>query len=187
MWSLHSLGLRLSCSPVSSYSATPSPPPNTNFLTFDVLGCISVRYNILEEQAIYRFVHMCRICCDAFSLNSTGAVSSYSILVRIPSPTPPTRATYVLARMLGGCRTCRATSPFSLLNWSASSLLCSVVLPVYPCVVSFCKVHEYDKHDLLRSSRKHPRPTRPFFAAVCDIPQQKIVCCVSVINVHVFD
>jgi len=39
-------------------------------------------------------------------------------------------------------------------DWSACNLLqCSLVLPVCPCVVSFSKVHEHDRHDLLRTSR----------------------------------
>jgi len=38
-------------------------------------------------------------------------------------------------------------------DWSAGGLVCGVVLPVCPCVVSFSKFHEPDTHDLLRTSR----------------------------------
>jgi len=36
---------------------------------------------------------------------------------------------------------------------SAGGLLCCIVLPVCPCVVSFSKFHEPDTPDLLRTSR----------------------------------
>jgi len=47
-----------------------------------------------------------------------------------------------------------------LRDWSAGSLLpCRppIVRPVCPCVVSFSNFHEPDTHDLLRTSRLHPR------------------------------
>jgi len=34
------------------------------------------------------------------------------------------------------------------------AVCCGVVLPVYPCVVSFSKVHEHDTHDLLQTSSR---------------------------------
>jgi len=37
-------------------------------------------------------------------------------------------------------------------DWSAGGLLQCTVLPVCPCVVLFCKFHEPDTHDLLRTS-----------------------------------
>jgi len=85
---------------------------------------------------------------------------------------PDTRG--ILARMLRGCRACRATFPFlardviytsraySLPDWSAGGLLRCIVLSVCLCVVSFSKFHVPDTHDLLRTSRSYPpRPIRP--------------------------
>jgi len=42
------------------------------------------------------------------------------------------------------------------------AVCCGVVLPVCPCVVSFCKVHEHDTHDLLQTSSRgcHEDATR---------------------------
>ena len=62
----------------------------------------------------------------------------------------------MLARMLRGCRACRATLPFSLPHAyliGRPAVCCGVVLPVCPCVVSFSKFHEPDTHNLLRTSR----------------------------------
>jgi len=60
----------------------------------------------------------------------------------------------ILAKML---RACRATFPFSLPRAYLIGLLrCSAV---GVSKMSFSKVH--DAHDLLRTSRWHPRPTRP--------------------------
>jgi len=68
----------------------------------------------------------------------------------------------ILARMLRrcrACRECRATSPFSLPSAyliGRPAVCCGVVLPVWPCVMSFSKVHERDMYDLLQTSRQHP-------------------------------
>ena len=42
-------------------------------------------------------------------------------------------------------------------DWSAGALLRCTALLVCPCVVSFSEIHEPDTHDLLRTSRWHPR------------------------------
>ena len=42
-------------------------------------------------------------------------------------------------------------------DWSAGGLLQCTMLPVCPCVVSFSTFHEPDTHDMLPTSRWHPR------------------------------
>ena len=72
------------------------------------------------------------------------------------------------AMMLRGCRACRtcwATSPFSLPRAcliGRPAVCCGVVLPVCPCVVSFSKArHARLVADKSLASSWHPRPTRP--------------------------
>jgi len=86
-----------------------------------------------------------------------------SILVT-SSPTRPTRSISSRGSSRGcrACLACRATSPFSLPRAyliGRPAICCGVyvVIPVCPCVVSFSNFHEPDTHDLLRTSRQHPR------------------------------
>ena len=69
-----------------------------------------------------------------------------------------TRARSSRGCYIRGCRACQATSPLSLPRAyliGRQAVCCrGVLVPVCPCVVSFSNVRE---HDLLRTSRWHPR------------------------------
>jgi len=91
-----------------------------------------------------------------------------------PSWHPRGNARDILARMLRGCRACRAASPSSLPRdylIGRPAICCGayyIVLPVCLCVVSFSKFHEHDTHDLLRTSRQLASSSNTFeFLVIC--------------------
>jgi len=84
------------------------------------------------------------------SLNSTRVVSSWHLRRHARHTSKGAARMSRVSGVLGDFPVQLATR---LPDWSAGGLLRCTVLSVCPCVVSFCKFHEPDTHDLLRTSR----------------------------------